>query len=582
MIAPRRSGPGAVPSAARAGIALLVVASAFALASLAGLEYKINDDVGMRFIAEAIIGEAGQSQFLIFQNVLVGLLLQALYSIAPALPWYDLLLAAGTIAGALLCELALLRLCTNLREMLFCAALGLTFFTPVFHGLQFTASAMLLGAGATLTVISLMSVPANTRLGLWAAAAALVVAFVAAAAVRFHGALLGMLLVLPLVALFGVIRRGEVQWAPVAALVCAFLASLLLQGWDNRYYANAPGWENFREHGREVVRAGEYAFPDRLQRERWELALAAARWSENDYLALSGWLFQNREVFSTERLRRFSDLAPARPVAERLALLGRRVLAVPENPAWIVPVFCLAALLRRSLTGMAGVLLSVVTALGAAAAMAVLFKSGFRHLLWPFYSVVALTGTAAIFGQRPRSAPQNGSRATEQGMVAAAVLVCVAGLMLSQIREVFARAASSDQLRRRVDHDVAAWPLRPDSVVIVWDHNFPFETWVRPFRAVDPMLRRFPHLNAPSLSPLLKPFYAQWGTSDAAWAMCHVPGVVRVADDRLGLAGPQTRVLESWMREHYQEEVEVIPAFRGEVLSLYACRALPAETGRRQ
>jgi hypothetical protein len=578
---PRWTGPGAAPIAARIGTALLTVAAALALAWFAQLEYKTNDDVGMRFIAEAIIGDPEQSQFLLFQNVVVGLFLHGLYSMAPTLPWYDLVLATGTVSGALLCEVALLRLCRSRREIVFCVALGLAFFTPIFHAYQFTAAAMLLGAGALLTLVSLVCFPAKTRPGLCAASAVILLAFVAGSLVRFNAAFLSLVLVLPVVMLFSLIRRRQVPWIPIAALACGIAGSLLLQAYDNRYYATASGWENVRGHGHQLARAAEYAVADRSQAERWDAALSAAQWTENDYRLVSGWLFQNREIFSTERIKRFADTAPSQPIANRLELLNRMLLA-PENSVWIVPFFCLAALLLRgSLQGLAGVLLSMLSAMIAVAAIAMVFKIGFQHILWPFYTVVVLAGAAAVLGQRPRNRPRGGYLAAENRVAGAVALLGVAGLTLLQIGEVFARGARSDELRRRVDHDVAIWPVRPDSTVVVWNHNFPYETWVRPFRPAAPMFRRFLHLNTPSITPLLNSFYEELGTSDVAWSMCHVPGVLRV-DARLGYAGPHRQMLMTYMLEHHHEDVEVAPVFAGEAVSLYTCRVAPAQSGRQQ
>jgi hypothetical protein len=579
--AAQRPRAGGTPVAASIGVALFAVAGAFAFAWLAQMEYQVNDDVGMRFIAEAIIGSPEQSHFLLFQNVVVGLCLQALYRVAPALPWYDLILAIGTVSGALLCEVALLRLCRTRREIAFCAILGLAFFTPIFHAWQFTASAMLLGAGAALTLASLVYLPARTRLGLWAASAAIVLGFVAGCLVRFQAAFLSMLLVLPVVMLFGLIRRRELQWMPIAALAGAVVVGLLLQVYDNRYYARSAGWEGSREHGRQLARAQEYGFVDRSQTEPWKAALAAAQWTDNDYLVMYSWLFQNQAVFSTERTRRFADLAPSIPIATRLDSL-HRMLAAPENSAWIVPAFCLAALLlRRSAQGLAGALLSMLGAAVVAAAIAVVFKVGFQHILWPFYTVVIMAGAAAVFGQRPGSRPPDGYLALEDRVAGAVVLLGVAGLALLQIGEVFARGARSEELRRRVDRDLAIWPVRRDSVVVVWDHTFPYETWVRPFRPTAPMFRQFLHVNAPSITPLLQSFYAEWGTSDVGWSMCHVPGVLRV-DGHLGYATPHARMLRTYMLEHYHEDVEIAPVFAGDALSLYVCRVVPAPSGGHQ
>jgi hypothetical protein len=359
-------------------------------------------------------------------------------------------------------------------------------------------------------------------------------------------------------------------------MACAVAGSLLLQAYDAHHYSTAPGWENFREQTRQIGRVSGYAFADRTQKSAWDAALSAAQWTDNDYSMVSGWLFQNQNLFSVERMRRFADVAPSTPIMRRLDLL-RAQLTLPQSLAWIVPVLCFAAvLLRWSIAGLAIAIVSMLSSLLVLAVIAVVFKLGFEHILWPIYAVTCLAGAGAVLGLGPyRRLPRGGYLAIEDRIIGTAILIPVFFLAWAQASAAFTRGAAAEELRRRVDRDVAAWPLQANSAVVVWDHNFPYETWVRPFHPASPMFQRFLHTNALSITPLAKSFYAEWNTSDVAWAICHVPGVYRV-DARLGYAGPHAKMLKTYMSEHFQEDIETETVFEGEALSLYRCRASPA------
>jgi hypothetical protein len=214
------------------------------------------------------------------------------------------------------------------------------------------------------------------------------------------------------------------------------------------------------------------------------------------------------------------------------------------------------------------------------AIIAVIFKLGLEHILWPFYAVTCFASAGAVLGLAPsRRLPRGGYFAFEDRIIGTAALIPVFFLACLQVSAAFARGTAAEEQRRRVDRDIASWPLQPNSAVVVWDHNFPYETWVRPFHPVSPMLGRFLHTNAPSITPLAKSFYAEWGTSDVAWAICHVPGVYRV-DAHLGYAGPHAQMLKTYMSEHFQENTEIETVFDGESLSLYRCRVSPIGRAR--
>jgi hypothetical protein len=578
---PARARATSLPLAACAGLAALVTIAAFALAWMGPLQYRTNDDVVMRFIAEGIGSDGRRSEFLMFQNVLVGLFLRAMYGVAPAVPWYDAALAAGTAAGAVLCQVAVLRLCRSLREILFCALVAVLFLVPMFQALQFTASALLLAAGAVLNFASVSLRPPASRPRLLAACAVIALALLLGSLVRFEAAFLALLAMLPIVLLPGLRRRRRPMLLPAAALLTGVVLALVCRGYDGAYYAGSPGWESVREEGKQRGRAGEYAFLEPSRIDEFDAALSAAHWTANDYRLLSGWLFADRQLFSAERMQRFNDLAPRQSLSERGGAAWR-LLARPESLLWLTALLGVsAALLRPCWGGVLGVLVSLTWLATVLVVIVVTFKTGVEHIIWPLYAGVTLATAVAVYADAARARRRDRYLVLEERTIAALTLLGLACLATWYVGTALAAGRAAEQVRRQVARDLGGWPVREGDTVVAWDHNFPFELWARPFHRIPQTPWRFLHTTAAAATPVAEPIYAAWGTRDVAWAMCHVDGVYRV-DARLGYAEPHARILTAYMQEHYREAVDVVPVFQGEALSLYTCRVRDAESGIRR
>jgi len=565
------AGSLSVTFARAVSLALCVTTVAFTIACFAGLQYKTNDDVGMRLIAEGLLGEDGQSQFLVFQNIVMGMALRELYHLIPSAAWYDVELAVAAVFGAVLCQVAVFRLCTLRRDLVFCAIAGLLFFTPIFQAFQFTASAIILAGGATLTFASMWYRPPTRRVCVWASGAVVVVAFVFGSLIRFHAAFLVLIAILPIVVVMGfnLLRRDLL--VPVAALSVAVALASLAQIYDTNYYARSPGWESFWDVKNQRARATEFSHFDDTRPEEYRAALSAVQWTPNDYTLLSGWLFQNRELFSAERTKRFADLAPRQILSARIAATYR-MLARPESEIWLFAALCFTpVLLRRSLHA---VLVGIVTTGSTASAVlaaGVVYKPGLLHIIWPLYAVAAFANAAMIFSRVQNDTRHDEWKFLEDKAVAAMVLLGLIYLASLSISDLFSKGATAEELRREVANDLVKWPPREGDTVVVWDHNFPYETWARPFHPIPTIPFRFLHTSSYSASPLVEPIYAAWRTSDVAWSICNMSGVYMV-DARLGLTKQHAQALITYMREHYGQVVEISSVFEGEALTLYACR----------
>jgi hypothetical protein len=557
---------------AQLALALAAVAVALATACLAGPQYGTNDDVGMRSIAEGIIGDGSQRQFLLFQNVLVGLVLRTFYGWAPGIPWYDLELTAAAGLGALFCQIALYRHCTSGRELALATIVSFLVFVPIFQALQFTASATLLAGGALLLGVSTTLRPPVGRLRLWASGLVIAAGLLFGCLIRLHAAFLVLIAAAPVLLLLGLhLRSARFPFLPVAALGFAVVLAPLAQFLNTAYYARSPGWEHVLNEYKQWGRATQYLHLDRSRADAFQAALSAVGWTENDYDMLSNWLVADRQRFSAERAQWFADQAPRQALQARFLAVVEQ-LDPSESQLGLFALLCLGPLLlRRSVPALCVALASIVGVTGSLIAAGILFKPGLLHLVWPLCAVMGLLNALLIFAISPVRKPDGSHRVVEDKIIAGAVLLGAIWLTSVKVEEIFHIGADADRTRRQLSFDMARWPARAGDTIVVGDNNFPYEIWARPFRPMPSVPWRFLDANALNATPLMDRVYLQWGTSDIAWATCHVPGVYLV-DAGHGDAQPHARMLTAHLREHYGKAVEVVRVFQGVTVALYGCR----------
>jgi hypothetical protein len=552
-------------------LAMAVTTAALAIAYLAAPQYKTNDDASMRLIAEGLIGDGSQRQFILFQNVLVGVFLRTLYGWVPTIPWYDLELTTSAVVGAFLCQIAVLRLCTSSRDIAFSAIASFLVSAPIFQAPQFTASAMLLAGGALLMCASVSYRPPAGPLGVYCAGAIILASFAAGCLIRFQAAFLVLAAAIPFIVLLGRRVRKEHLLLPTVAIGLAIALALLAQSLQTAYYARSPGWENVWNEARQRARATEHAHLDRSRAEEFRAALSAAGWTENDYSLLSNWLFADRQRFSADRMRQFADRAPRQALETRFVAVARH-LSQPESLLGVFALLCLAPLLlRRTVPALWAAVASIVGVTGSLLMAGILFKPGLLHVTWPLYAVAVPLNALAIFATGRTKNTHDPYLVVEDKMVASAVLLGTMWLAGVQVQDIFARSAAAERVRQQLSYDLAEWPAKQGDTIVVWDNNFPYEIWARPLHPVPSVPWRLLHTNLASASPLADPIYSQWGTSDIAWSVCHVPGTFLV-DAGHGHAEPHARILTAYMHEHHGEAVEVARIVQGRALALYRCR----------
>jgi hypothetical protein len=567
------SSSQSLPNWLLGALAIGTVAIALGVAVASHLEYRTNDDVNMRFIAEMIISDTSMSAYLFYQNILVGLALKALYNVAPHWPWYDINVLGGALFGGLLCIFGMLRLCRFWAERLVVCAAAIFMIVPMFQAVQFSASAMLLAAGAVTVFCVILFDDVGKVLTRWLVGTAFI-AFIWGGLIRFEAAMLVVLTAAPLAA-FGWRRLGRRHIGVLAVCAASIALCLGAAAYNAYYYSSSPGWEAFQQRKGVIARTTDWLSLDASSGQQVDAALKAAGWTPNDYELLSGWMASNKELFSEERMKRFAALAPRMSAMRVIRGIYLEFANLPTEVWLLACLPFIVALAIGTFQGFVVAATSPIWLLAMTVVTALVFKVSFGHIIWPVFASTLLVANAVILAM-PRRSTRTAYARTEQMIVRMAAVAGLVWLSGWQVTRVAAAGLADERFRTGpLAHDLAVWPLKENDLVVVWNNNFPFELWPRPFGKIEPTARQFLHTTGTVHSPLAEGLYRQWGTSDIAWAMCHVPGVLRVEDKRRGYAGIHERQLATYMKEHHGETVRADEVFAGETLTLYVCKRTP-------
>jgi hypothetical protein len=257
-------------------------------AGLANYEpfWESNDDSGMSMIAHGYGIGTTPSPLLLFENVLIGYLLQVLPTIYGVLPYSWFAMGLILVAGW-----ALLYFVVRSGGALWLALFALALvYARIIAAPQFTITAGLLTAAGVLACFSYIRVPS---LGALVAGAVLVVA---GYLVRPEAAAFVMVIALPLVPW----REISLKRAEIVTAVLTFGFVVFATVLDFQHYTG-PEWASFRALDPLRVSLTDYSFAEYILKHPSQIH--AHGFSKNDIQLISSWFYIDPKVADPARLQ---------------------------------------------------------------------------------------------------------------------------------------------------------------------------------------------------------------------------------------------------------------------------------------
>ena len=292
----RHTGPRALEALHRhpllSALLLAAVVTATLLLALTP-RFETNDDIAMQAVVDGTLTGRPQPD-LIVTNVIVGLVLAGLYRAAEGFPWYGAyLFLLQFLALAALTYVVLAGRREGLAgRLLLLGGVVAVFYLPLWLGLQFTSTAILVGAAGVALFRSVAD-----RAGFpWASIAGAAAMVGIAWWMRWRSG--AAVILLGAVFLAPALRRANGRrFAAFAGIVLAFLAA----GWTAQaiYYGGRPEWQEyfaFNELRGQLHESSHLLEVD-------PAVLAEVGWSPNDLLMFDNWFFSDEATYQAEDLR---------------------------------------------------------------------------------------------------------------------------------------------------------------------------------------------------------------------------------------------------------------------------------------
>lgn len=554
----------------RNGLALLIVAGLVGIAWIAfDPFYQTNDDVALRLLLEGRLEPgSGPQNHLMFMSALPGSALSTAYRWFPNVPFYDLLLLAGTVAGSW----ALLQVLTRAAGFGVYSFFALVLFStefllPFSVAVQFTMVAMLLvGSGILLALDSLLPIAARgvSRRGPVAGAILLLCGFL----IRFEAAGLAALTSLLLfpISVTGSFRHLRTGLFKFSLVLCFVIVLAAVAEYFNLFlYAATPGWHDFYQYNAARALLTEWR-PAGAENWPSSTMLHAAGWSANDFVMLANWFYPNQAVFGFDHV--MAAVQAAYGGSETVTdLLWQRtfdgfrrpitVYLAPLREHWlefaaVVLFTSFGCRLRQAWRAIyvAAVLLAVIVMIEA------LLKEAPYRITWPLFVI------AAALGWRGVGTSSWGRWAHVLWLVLVLVVAANSlGALVGQSRD---RAVAATNLARGLD----ALPLASSNFFVVWGSALDYGSYVRPFRR-ETHTENF-HivgLGVINPTPVLQDFLARQQIRDLGLTLCTDTRYVLIAQP------PWLPWLQVYLLEHYGVEAQFLPVGENASIPAFRCHA---------
>jgi len=515
--------------------------------------FETNDDVRMMLNASGAI-DGSPSEFLLYTNVLIGLILKFFYVHFSGVNWYSMFLFKVHYISMVVILYSLLRLnfsWTGVGRYVF---LFIFFEYPFLMFLQFTSTAFVAAIGG----VCLLS--ASFRMKIiegWISVVLSALLLIAAGLIR-HEVYFGVCV---LAGPFLLVKFWKTGTSRILLFVCSSLlivcASMVF---DSYYYSTDPQWKEYS--GFNAVRGQLNGYPKLVYNEQTQDAYTRVGWNRNDFLMFKNKFFYDRDIFSTEKLTSINNaLRNKRTPGEMAGVLSQ---AIVTNRIILCAgaLFLVLSILSIARNERKFIVITVAMAAGICIVLAYSARLPF-HVFIPIAFFVNVIN-AVLLSYSPA---ENAVEIPRYRTVAQAAIIVLLVLLLSvQIfvlhRWSDANRTSSLVLTKKIRY-LSSWK---NALVFVCGKNSLDIRYTPPFSD----LQEYRNVNVlfsgwSINSPLSEKLMAKYGIDDRS---VYLGG----NGTSLFIMGNETshqNTIETFVREHYRHNIRFVPVGRCDDMSMY-------------
>ena len=509
--------------------------------------FKTGDDVAMMLRSMGIVKSVDSTPYLLYIHYWFGLLLNWLYKIAYSFPWYGSFILLGVfVFHTTLFGLSFRKYGYRviIPYVVYLVASGYL----IFNELQFTISGMLWALSGLLLLLANLD---SKKVFNWEVLVG-VLFFVIGAMVRWRGAVMMGVLVMPVFAIMmWPLSDLKKQIKKIIPLSLAFVLAFVMWKIDRSFYNQEPGWEYYRSMNRLRSEIVDYKLLEQQGSEMLNEVLEKVGWSENDYIMLKNWFFIDSVKYNPTAFQEALSMVPRVKNNLPTSYIKAYLLKSLSNPfvlAVLISLLSVAFLRRKNLKHWLLLAYGPIAFIGVSLFIVYFFKEAPERVLFPL-SLFSL-GIAMPFAGY---SPEEKKLSKLQDVLLIIPFLLAISLFFSQFRTEHLKFKRFEEMSR-LDKMILQEYLKPskEKLFVIWSGGYPWRS-ILPFGDLE-YLKEFRTLSLGSSqqSPDIKGMINAFEIKDLYRSIAE--------DERIWIHVSSSRVdlmenYRSYMLEHYNMKV---------------------------
>lgn len=263
--------------------------------------FQTNDDVGMMLEAAGVAIAAEPTEYLLFSNILIGILLKNLYQISTSVAWYGWYLVGSLFLAHWAILYVILKRNPNFTAIFLYAIYLFVAASFALQSLQFTTvSALTAVGGLALLVFNTEDLEFNFKKIFSLPNICGIALIVWSSLIRLPSLALMTFLLAPVLAVAFWEQKLEIfkRLIPlmIAFLICAIPFLI------NKSYYSQGNWERAMQENEIIGKFVDDQLMQKAPQEAQQKAMQAAGWSPTDFSMMVFWFFQDKQTYGLEKV----------------------------------------------------------------------------------------------------------------------------------------------------------------------------------------------------------------------------------------------------------------------------------------
>ncbi|MBI4689201.1 MAG: hypothetical protein HY754_02870 [Nitrospirae bacterium] len=515
-------------------------------------------------------------------NVLLGKILENLYSFLPDYPWYGYYIIFVHFISNVILLYALLKYKFSWTRFSFFVFYFVAIQMYFLMNLQFTTTAFIAGQSGVFLFFAVVNREKSTDTNMlshdtphpslplkggglgrgWGLYFIGAMLLLLSALIRINSFYLILILSVPLFSI-NIMKHSnkKILTEYLIFLLSVFILSAAAQGYNKYYYKQDKDWNDFYERIN-LIALNFIDNKNAVYNMETKHIFDKANWSVNDFLMLRSCFYADPELYGKQKLEQIlSNFKPYKYYMTKKSFFNAFIDIFQNKVVWTI-LFVLLIFVSYSNNKRNIFPKIVLTAIlvGTLIIYLIIFKKVPERAYLPMFSFIAFISLFHIDGSIGFSGKLFGKTFRDSIRMILPVIGFLS--LLSVLNGYYKEGQLNDLKNQAIKQAIKNLNPTPDKVFVVWGTNFPYE-FFSPFDNLNIYFSKFNILTTVSNNPINAEMMKEFGINDIYRSLYEQKNVFLISNILCN------SLFRQYVKEHYFRDIEFVPYYDSDIFQVY-------------